>query len=139
MPTKQIRIVVDTNIWISFLISKKLIQLDKFIFNDKVKLLFSNELIDELIEVSKRDKFRKYFSNNDVTRLLELFNVYGELVVVNSKTNVCRDYKDNFLLSLSNDGNANYLISGDNDLLDLIQYGDTKIMTITDFEIQVLV
>lgn len=139
MQTKQIRIVVDTNIWISFLITKRLIQIDKLIYNDNVKLIFSNELINEFIEVSKRDKFRKYFSNNDVTRLLELFNVYGELVVVKSKINVCRDFKDNFLLSLSNDGKANYLISGDNDLLDLLQYGDTKIITITDFEIQVLV
>lgn len=33
-------------------------------------------------------------------------------------TNLCRDPKDNFLLSIAKDGNANYLLTGDNDLLD---------------------
>jgi putative PIN family toxin of toxin-antitoxin system len=50
-------------------------------------------------------------------------------------TNLCRDSKDNFLLSLCNDSKADYLITGDKDLLDLKKFGKTTILTITDFEL----
>ena len=44
-----------------------------------------------------------------------------------------RDEKDNFLLSLSKDSNANFLITGDRDLLDIKEFESTKIMTISEF------
>jgi len=53
--------------------------------------------------------------------------------MVKTKTNVCRDPKDNFLLSLSLDGNADFLLTGDKDLLDLSKFGETYIVTIADF------
>jgi len=135
MRTKQSRLIVDTNLWISYLITKGFKRLDKLLYNDTARLIFSQELIDEFIEVAKRPKFRKYFSDDDVHRLLELFDTYGEYVEVKSSTNICRDSKDNFLLSLSLDSQANYLITGDNDLLDLKNFGKTNILTITDFEL----
>lgn len=134
MQIKQSKIVVDTNLWISYLITKGLKRIDKLIYSDKARLVFSHELIDEFIEVTKRPKFRKYFSSNDVAKLLEIFDTYGELVIVKSNIKVCRDLKDNFLLSLSVDSQADFLITGDNDLLEIKEFGKTKIVTITDFE-----
>jgi len=135
MPTGQSKIVIDTNIWISYLITKGFKRLDNLILSDKVRLVFCQELIDEFIEVAKRPKFRKYFRLNDIKRLLVVFDVYGELVIVKSNIQVCRDLKDNFLLSLSVDSQADFLITGDNDLLEIKQLGKTKIVTITDFEL----
>jgi predicted nucleic acid-binding protein len=54
-------------------------------------------------------------------------------VKVFSIVNVCRDVKDNFLLSLAIDGDVDYLITGDNDLLILKHYQKTSILTINDF------
>jgi hypothetical protein len=62
-----------------------------------------------LIEVSQRPKFIKYFHPDDVTKLLDLFDTYGELVKTKSDIKICRDIKDNFLLSLANDVNGNIL------------------------------
>jgi putative PIN family toxin of toxin-antitoxin system len=135
MQLKQNRIIVDTNLWISYLITKGFKRLDKLIYNDKARLIFSKELIDEFIEVSKRDKFKKHFSNNDVKRLLELFDAYGDIIKVISNISACRDIKDNFLLSLSIDGKADYLLTGDNDLLSLKSIGKTRIMSISEFEL----
>lgn len=135
MQIKKNRIIIDTNLWISYLITKGFKRLDKLIFNDEARLVFSQELIDEFIEVSERPKFRKHFSSDDVSSLLILFNTYGEFVKVKSNVNVCRDLKDNFLLSLSIDSQANYLITGDNDLLELKNFGKTIILTISDFEL----
>jgi len=44
------------------------------------------------------------------------------------------DPKDNFLLALAKDGNADYLITGDNNLLSLKEFGKTKIVTLSEFE-----
>lgn len=41
--------------------------------------------------------------------------------------------KDNFLLSLAIDGDVDYLITGDNDLLTLKYFQKTSIITINDF------
>ncbi len=135
MQLKQSKIVIDTNLWISYLITKGFKRLDKLIYSDKARLIFSQELIDEFLEVAKRPKFRKYFSSNDVAKLLEIFDTYGELIIVKSNIMVCRDLKDNFLLSLSVDSQADFLITGDNDLLEIKKFGKTNILTITDFEL----
>ena len=52
------------------------------------------------------------------------------LVQVTTEINRCRDIKDNFLLSLAIDSNADYLVTVDNDLLDLDYINETKILTI---------
>lgn len=133
MKNKQQRILLDTNVWISFLITKDFSKLDEFIFTRKVILLFSQELLDEFIEVAKRPKFRRWFSSDDVESILETIDEYAEFITVKSKTTICRDPKDNFLLSLSVDGNADFLITGDLDLLDLDTINKTKILTISTF------
>jgi len=135
MRKKQSKIVIDTNLWISYLITKGFKRLDSLIYSDKARLVFSQELIDEFISVAKRPKFKKYISPDNLMKLLDLFDTYGELVNVSSDIKVCRDVKDNFLLSLSVDSQADFLITGDNDLLEIKNFGKTNILTITDFEL----
>lgn len=125
---KNNKIILDTNLWISFLISKKFSQIDKLIENKKITLVFSDELIEEFVDVVRLPKFEKYFSKSDVEKLLDCFDQYGELIKVKSDVNICRDEKDNFLLNLSIDSKADYLITGDNDLLVLKQIEKTKIV-----------
>lgn len=114
---KNKKVILDTNLWISFLISKKFNQIDKLIENQKITLAFSNELIEEFITVVSRPKFKRHFSKRDIEKVLEHFDQFGELVEVKSDIKLCRDEKDSFLLNLSVDSKANYLITGDNDLL----------------------
>ena len=45
----------------------------------------------------------------------------------------CRDSKDNFLLALAEDGNADYLITGDRDLLVLEKHLTTRIVSFSNF------
>jgi putative PIN family toxin of toxin-antitoxin system len=65
--------------------------------------------------------------------ILEIFDKYATEINVKSKIKVCRDKKDNFLLSLAIDGNADYLITGDKDLFDLVKFQNTNIVTLSDF------
>ncbi len=133
MPNKVNRIILDTNLWISFLITNDFSKLDKLIFSRQSVFLFSKELLDEFVEVARRPKFRRWFSQTDIEDLLETIGEYADFVTVKTKINVCRDPKDNFLLSLSVDGGADFLITGDQDLLTLHKFRETKIITIARF------
>jgi uncharacterized protein len=133
MKSKVSRIIIDTNLWISFLITKDFNKLDEIIFSRNGILVFSQELLDEFIEVARRPKFRRFFSTMDLEEILETIGQYADFVKVQTKIEACRDPKDNFLLSLSIDGNADFLLTGDQDLLDLIKFGETTILTISDF------
>ena len=133
MQNKVNRIVIDTNLWISFLITNDYKKLDEIIFSRNGILVFSQELLDEFIEVAKRPKFRRFFSLTDLEEILETIYEYANFVKVEAKIDICRDKKDNFLLSLSIDGNANFLLTGDNDLLELEKIGETTIIRIADF------
>jgi len=133
MPKTKDRVIIDTNLWISFLLTKDFSKLDKLFADETVSLLFSQELLDEFVEVARRPKFKKYFSLADLEALLQQISLHAKFIIVTSKVDVCRDIKDNFLLSLAADGKATHLITGDKDLLDLQQYGDTIILTITTY------
>jgi len=133
MKNKVSRIIIDTNLWISFLITKNFTRLDEIIFSKKCVLIFSQELLEEFLTVAKRPKFRRFFSSSDIEEILETIQEYAEFVEVTSKTEVCKDPKDNFLLSLSMDGNADFLLTGDNDLLIMTKFRKTSIITISDF------
>lgn len=131
---KPFRIILDTNLWISYLISNKFLTIDSLIKQGRIKLIFSEASLQEFIEVAGRPKFEKYFSPEDVEELLELFNYYGELATVTSVVEVCRDTKDNFLLALAKDSQADFLITGDKDLRELEQFTSTRILTFAEFE-----
>ncbi|MFD2033148.1 putative toxin-antitoxin system toxin component, PIN family [Belliella marina] len=130
---KNKRVILDTNLWISFLISKRQKELDILLESGAVTLIFSNELIEEFLEVSERPKFKKFFKKSEIKALLNLIENYSELITVESRLTECRDSKDNFLLSLSIDGKADFLVTGDSDLLVLGKIKDTKIVTWQEF------
>ena len=133
MPIKKLKVVVDTNLWISFLISRKFETIDSLFELNNITLVFSEELLEEFIEVAKRPKFEKYFSLTDLINLLNQIYYVAEFIEVKSEINICRDQKDNFLLSLSKDSRSNFLITGDKDLLELQKIEKTRIITMSEF------
>jgi len=131
--SNQTRIVIDTNLWVSFIISKSAYKLDNLLLLNSILILFSEDLLDEISMTITKPKLKKYFPGNAIEEMLSAFENYIEFVNVTSKVKVCRDPKDDFLLALAKDGNAHFLITGDHDLLDLNVFGKTKITTFSDF------
>ena len=62
MTKYQKKLILDTNLWISFLITKNYNQLDHILFVEDVRLIFSQELLEEFLDVVKRPKFRFFGS-----------------------------------------------------------------------------
>ena len=130
---KQLKIIIDTNLWVSFIISNKLNLLDTLLYSEKARILFSEELITEIRQTIIKPKLKKYFGANALDEMLSAFEPFVDFIQVKSVITLCRDPKDNFLLALAKDGKANYLLTGDNDLLELQKFGKTKIVTISNF------
>jgi len=133
MAKKKDRIIIDTNLLISFLLTKNLSGMDQLFSSNTVTLVFSQQLLDEFIEVSTRPKFKKYFSFTDLQNLLLKIRRHAEFIEVTSQLHICRDGKDDFLLSLAKDGRATHLLTGDKDLLDIKKFGKTTILTVTKY------
>jgi putative PIN family toxin of toxin-antitoxin system len=135
MPKKSnlLKIIIDTNLWVSFVISKKLSLLDPLLLTAKARLLFSTELIDEIEGTISKPKLKRFFGTNGIDEMLTAFDPFIDLIEVKSMVVICRDPKDNFLLALAKDGKADILLTGDKDLLELKKFGKTKIKSITGF------
>ena len=133
MPKRIKRVIIDTNLWISFLITNNLNILSELFLFERFQIIFSDELFNEFLDVARRPKFKKYFDEKSVQLLIQNISEKLEFIEVASAITVCRDLKDNFILALSIDGNADYIVTGDKDLLSLNGFKGKKIITINEF------
>ena len=108
--------------------------LDKRILSKEIKVVVSEEMLKELTEVSNRPKFKDIFTAHRMKELFSLLDSYAIVVSPSQKLNVCRDEKDNFLLEVALEGKADYLITGDEDLLVLNTIYSTRIIRPKDFD-----
>ena len=135
MPSQRpSKVIIDTNLWISFLIGKELQNLKDLIVDARIKLVTTDQLINELKLVTSREKLKKYFEPEKVTDLIFLLDIISEKVRIKKIEQICRDPKDDFLLALSKASKADFLITGDKDLLEIKRYGSTEILTLTKFK-----
>ena len=128
------KVVIDTNIWISYLLGSLLQGMDEKILSKEIKVVVSDELLKEISEVSSRPKFKNIFTAKRIKELFSLLDSYAIVVSPSQKVNVCRDGKDNFLLEVAIEGEADYPVTGDEDLLVLDPFYNTKIVKPKDFE-----
>ncbi len=131
---RKIKVIFDTNIWISFLIGKRLASIKDFISNGKIQIVLTEQLITEIELVTQRPKLQKYFNQESVEELLLLIETIGKIYQIKPKHHLSRDAKDNFLLDLIDKSKADYLVTGDNDLLELSKFQSASILTPNEFE-----
>lgn len=140
--------VLDTNIWIAginFSNSKSRMILEaggitleqtneQNVSRVKAKVevfyLISKEIMSEII-----DTLRKYFNFSDDEAYLwwKIIRENTISVKIISIINLCRDLKDNKFLECAIDGEADYLVSNDNDLLVLKEINGIPIIKIGAF------
>jgi putative PIN family toxin of toxin-antitoxin system len=128
-------IIVDTNLWISFLIGKRLSALKSLLTNSGLTIFVCDELLKEISEISSKSKIRKYIGDEDVADTFNLINRFcRNVVVLKDAVSPVRDVKDLYLLSLADTVKADYILTGDKDLLALETHNQTKIVTYNNFE-----
>ena len=130
---KPIKVIIDTNLWISFLIGKQLKSLKSLLVEQIIQPILSEQLLQEIVLVTQRPKLQKYFPQSKVNELIDFLQIIGLSIDIRSEVLLCRDEKDNYLLALAKDSQADFLITGDKDLLVLQQFESTKILTYQQF------
>jgi putative PIN family toxin of toxin-antitoxin system len=130
-----IRAVLDTNLLVSYLLTNgettsRIIahwEAGHFVF------LQSPQTLTELIGVLGRPKLQPYLKS-DPQILIDLIEADAEFVKGELRLpGTYRDPKDDKFIACAVEGNANYIVTGDNDLLDLGMYERVQIVTVREF------
>lgn len=129
------RVLIDTNIFISYLLSHKIDSFIDLILDEvvdrRIILLMPNKLLEELEEtIKKKPYLRKAITIEKLERFLELLRLIGQSIpdIDEPYPLITRDSKDDYLVACAILGKADYLISGDKDLLVLERVGDVEIV-----------
>ena len=130
------RVILDCNIWISFLLSKQDCLLKRMLMDTRFDIYVCEELLSEIINVARRDKIRKRVSENELQQLLKIIDAFCIKTTISQiAESIIRDPKDVYLLSLAETFDANYIVSGDKDLTELNQHLKTRIVKLADFKL----
>jgi len=127
----MLKVVLDSNIFISFLISHQppiSTILDLWAKGELV-VYYSVEILEELETALKYPKICELVSGLETESLIDAVKIMGILVVPTKKIEICRDKKDNKYLEVSLESASKFLISGDKDLLVLGEFEDTSIVS----------
>jgi putative PIN family toxin of toxin-antitoxin system len=130
----KVRYVFDTNVIVSALLfeNSKPAQAFRYVLANG-EILLSLELLEELNEVLGRKKFNRYVNPEEREEFLEALIERAILVEIIENVQECRDPKDNKILELALNGEAQYIISGDRDLLVLHPFRDVIVITVDEF------
>lgn len=128
------RLALDTNVIVSAVLLAGSIPRQAF---DKAlaegTFLISAPTLLELAEVLSREKLNKYLLEEDRMRFLVALLKETELVEVTEAVFDCRDAEDNKFLELAVSGKADYIVSGDQDLLVLGPFRGIPVLTPKEF------
>jgi putative PIN family toxin of toxin-antitoxin system len=126
------RVIFDSNIWVSFAIGKRLDELKMTFTHPNIEIFACRKLLWEVSDATQKPKLSKYISPDRREMLLELIEAC-HFVNIEEEVFIARDPNDNYLLDLSAKVNADFLVTGDNDLLVLKNYRHTAIVTFNSF------
>ena len=127
------KILIDTNIWISYLIGKTFSKLKSVIEDQNIEIIFTNTLLQELQNSFKKPRLNNYFQGEEFNVFWNYLNEITVDIEVEEIPEICRDTDDNYLLGLAHQTACEFLITGDKDLLVLEQYNNVKIVRFRDF------
>jgi len=132
----MIRVVFDTNVFLRALINPKsrcgrlLSELTPY-----YTLILSPEIIREILEVLHRPVIRERFPQIGELEMDEIIRILEKAEVVEPRVQVqaSRDPKDNIFLACAIEGEAEYVVTEDRDLLSLGELRGVKIVDAQEF------
>jgi uncharacterized protein len=129
----MLRAVVDTNIFIRAIILPKgtVGPVITHLRDNDYSLIYSPILIDELLAKLALPRIRDKYHLDDqaIDNILALIALRGELVTPTRKVKACRDPKDDMFIEAALAGSAEYIVTGDKDLLILKKFETVQFVT----------
>lgn len=124
------RIVLDTNVLISFLLANKSIP-GKAVLKalEQGQLFATIYTLEELVEVLSRTRFDAYISQKERKEFITYLSRVVEITIPTAFLEICRDPKGNKFLDAAVSASADYIITGDDDLLSLNPFMKIQIVS----------
>jgi len=122
--------VLDTNIWISAIITNSEKSLLNYIEENKLQIFICPEMILEIEDVLRRKKFKKYLINS-INEYVNLINDSCQNIQIITRYKEAPDEDDNYLYDLCIETKSK-LVTGDKLLLSYIS--NPPITTISRFD-----
>ncbi len=126
-------IIADTNWWISLVLGGFDNDFARLLEMESLEFVSCQQLETEIQNTFKKEKLQKFLSEEIIKIFWLSFRFKIKDITLVSNISICRDPKDNYLLALAKDADADYLITGDKDLLVLERFEKTIICTLPDF------
>lgn len=124
------KILFDTNLWISFMIGKRLASIKDVLCRHDVEVYVCEQLLDEIRIVISRPKFDNIISQETRRRFFEMvYDVCFFTDITVDATSPIRDVKDIYLLAMAESVPVDYIVSGDKDLTELGKHKNIPILT----------
>lgn len=128
------KVLFDTNLWISFMIGKRLSSLAEVLNRQDVEVYVSEQLLDEIRTVIARPKFDKLISEETRFYFFEMvYDVCSVTDITVQSESPIRDIKDLYLLSMAESVPVDFIVSGDKDLTELGVHRGIPILKYSDF------
>ena len=131
----RVKCVVDTNVLISAALTKGApFRIVEHLIKNNA-LIFSKETISELSSRIIQPKFDKYVSAEDRETYINNLILSADLVIIDNLIQGCRDRDDDKFLETAVKGDAQFIISGDQDLLTMHRLEGIDIVTVQEFAV----
>ena len=131
------RAIIDTGIFVSALIRRRgtIGAILRALRDGRFTAIYTTDILVEIIDVLGRDKIRVryHIEPDDVSALIHLIRLRGELVIPAQTVDACRDPKEDKFLEAALAGGADCILSGDADLLDMGSFEDMPILRPAEF------
>jgi putative PIN family toxin of toxin-antitoxin system len=127
------KIVLDSNIFVSsFYWAGNPRKVFDRVANGLDELYITDKILEEIISVMSKKKFDTGI--NEIKEYVKIIESYSiKLSSKNNPEKISRDEDDNRILQCGFDGNVDFIITGDNDLLVLKEYKKIKIVRPKDY------
>ena len=130
------KVVIDTNTIISAPLSEdgNPATIFELLLLGEINNFRSEEITNEVIEVFHREKIKKLISEEKIQFIIDNYKKFSELVKPNIKLSIVKeDEDDNRILECAETGDVDYIISGDEHLLNLKNHKNIKIVSPKEF------
>lgn len=131
----MLRAVLDTNVFFSgifFSHGTPAKLLDQWRLH-RFEIVVSKPIYREIVKTSKKIQRRTRIETKVFESAKSLILKYGSWVEFSPQAKVCRDPKDNSILDTGHFGKADFILSGDKDLLVLKKYKGIPIISPKEF------
>lgn len=135
MGEKKIKVILDANIFVSFFLTggETIATVFSLWKRGEFEVFASADIVAEVYRIFRYPKIQKRVTFVDQKALTQMIEDLVGRVYPQERTHVLRDPDDEKYLQAASVCQADYLVSGDRDLLSLKKYGTTRIVSPKEF------